>query len=85
MKPRIGMRIAPSHARSTSSGMPWRSPPTINSSGAVRSISSGAKKIALDGLHKDDWVAVDADRRGATVVATYIEVVDDPNDPGDDE
>lgn len=48
-------------------------------------IMSGAKKIALDALHKDDWVAVDADRRGATVVATYIEVVDDPNDPGDDD
>lgn len=48
-------------------------------------IMSGAKKIALDALHKDDWVAVDADRRGATVVATYIEVVDDPNDPSDDD
>ena len=41
-------------------------------------IMSGDKKIALAGLHKDDWVAVDADRRDAKVVATYIEVVDDP-------
>ena len=44
-------------------------------------IMSGAKKLTLEGLHKDDWVAVDADRRGATVVGTYIEVVDDPDDP----
>jgi hypothetical protein len=48
-------------------------------------IMSGDKKLKLDGLHKDDWVAVDADRHGATVVATYIEVVDDPNDPDDDD
>jgi ABC-type Fe3+-hydroxamate transport system substrate-binding protein len=47
-------------------------------------IMSDDKKLTLDGLHKGDWVAVDADQRGATVVGTYIEVVDDPNDPGDD-
>lgn len=47
-------------------------------------IMSDAKKIKLEDLHKDDWVAVDADRRGATVVGTYIEVVDDPDDPNDD-
>jgi len=48
-------------------------------------IMSGDKKLKIDGLHKDDWVAVDADRRGATVVGTYIEVVDDPNNPNDDD
>jgi len=48
-------------------------------------IMSGDKKLTLDGLHKNDWVAVDADRRGATVIATYIEVVDDPTAAGEDE
>ena len=48
-------------------------------------IMSGDKKLSLDGLHKNDWVAVDADRRGATVTATYIEVVDDPTAAGDDD
>ena len=47
-------------------------------------LMSGSKKIGLDALHKGDWVAVDADRRGATVTATFVEVVDDPNDPSDD-
>ena len=48
-------------------------------------IMSGDKKLKLDGLHKNDWVAVDADRRGATVTATYIEVVDDPTAAGNDD
>jgi len=48
-------------------------------------IMSGDKKLALEGLHKNDWVAVDADQRGAKVVGTYIEVVDDPNAAGNDD
>jgi len=48
-------------------------------------IMSGDKKLKLDGLHKNDWIAVDADRRGATVTATYIEVVDDPTAAGGDD
>ena len=48
-------------------------------------IMSGDKKLKLDGLHKNDWVAVDADRHGATVTATYIEVVDDPTAAGNDD
>jgi hypothetical protein len=48
-------------------------------------IMSGDKKLKLDGLHKNDWVAVDADRLGATVTATYIEVVDDPTAAGGDD
>ena len=45
-------------------------------------IMSGDKKIGLEGLHKGDWVAVDADRRGDKLVATYVEVVDDPTKTG---
>ena len=45
-------------------------------------IMSDAKKIGLEGLHKGAWVAVDADRHGDSLVATYIEVVDDPTDTG---
>jgi len=45
-------------------------------------IMSEAKKIGLEGLHKGDWVAVDADWRGDRLVANYIEVVDDPTDKG---
>lgn len=47
-------------------------------------IMTGDKKLKLDGLHKGDWVAVDADQRGATVIATDIQVVDDPTAEDDD-
>lgn len=42
-------------------------------------IMSGPDKVGLDGLHAGDWVAVDADRSGDALKATYIEVVDDPS------
>jgi hypothetical protein len=45
-------------------------------------IMSGAKKIGLEGLHKGARVAVDADRHGDSLVATYIEVVEGPTDTG---
>jgi hypothetical protein len=43
-------------------------------------IMSGAKKVGLEGLHKGEWVTIDVDRRGDRLVATYVEVVDDPSD-----
>jgi hypothetical protein len=42
-------------------------------------IMSGPDKVGLDGLRAGDWVAVDADRSGDSLKATYIEVVDDPS------
>lgn len=41
-------------------------------------IMSSDKMIKLDGLHVGEWVAVDADTKDGKNVATYIEVVDDP-------
>lgn len=42
-------------------------------------IMSGSQKVGLQGLHVGEWVAIDAEQRGSRKVATYVEVVDDPD------
>ncbi len=38
----------------------------------------GGQRTTLAGIHKGDWVALDADREGQADLATYVSIVEDP-------
>jgi plastocyanin len=42
-------------------------------------IMSGSEEVDIASLHVGDWISIDADQRGGQKVATYVEVVEDPN------
>lgn len=44
--------------------------------GTGTTIMNGNQKVAIDGLHVGDWVAIEGDVKGEQTVATYIEVVE---------
>lgn len=44
--------------------------------GAGTTIMNGNQKVAIDGLHVGDWVAIEGDVKGKQTLATYIEVVE---------
>lgn len=45
-------------------------------------IMSSSQKVGLSGLHVGEWISIDADQQHGKKVATYVEVVDDPDATG---